>query len=161
MKTVIIGIAECSIIKPPDKIATLGLGSCCGVVLYDRLTKLAGMVHVMLPLAGSFKDNTNKAKFADSGVLLLHNELLAAGASRRNVVAKLAGGAHMFAHSAVQSDLLKVGERNVHVCREMLMQQGIPLVAEDTLGTHGRTITFDPLTGMLHIKTVGLGEKEI
>ena len=161
MKTVIIGIAESSIINPPDKISTLGLGSCCGVVLYDRLTKLAGMVHVMLPLAGNFKDNTNKAKFADSGVQLLYSELLTAGASKRHVVAKLAGGAHMFANSAMQGDLLKVGERNVQVCKETLAKQGIPLTAEDTLGTYGRTITFDPATGVLHIKTVGLGEKEI
>ncbi|MDL2258485.1 chemotaxis protein CheD [Eubacteriales bacterium OttesenSCG-928-K08] len=161
MKTTIIGIAEWSIVRAPDKISTLGLGSCCGVVLYDSLFKIAGMVHVMLPTASAAKVLTNPAKYADTGVELLLEQMLKEGARKSAIAAKLAGGAHMFAHANMQSDLLKVGERNVQVCHEALRKARIPLVSEDVLGTHGRTITFDPATGSLHIRTVGLGEKDI
>ncbi|MDL2218288.1 chemotaxis protein CheD, partial [Christensenellaceae bacterium OttesenSCG-928-M15] len=106
-------------------------------------------------------DNSNKAKFADTGILLLLERMNRAGANRAVLTAKLAGGAHMFAHSIMSSDLLKVGERNVKVCKEVLQKLHIPLLAEDVLGTYGRTITFDPATGRLHVKSVGRGEKEI
>lgn len=161
MSTVIIGIAEMKIVRAPDKIATLGLGSCCGVVLYDCTQKIAGMVHVMLPVAAAARDSSNRAKFADSGVAYLHEELLLAGANPAMLTAKIAGGAHMFANASMQSDLLKVGKRNVQVCKEALMRLRVPLLAEDVLGCSGRTITFDPQTGALHVKTVGLGEKYI
>ncbi len=161
MNTILIGIAEMNIVKAPDKISTLGLGSCCGVTLYDKRSKICGMVHVMLPSAVAVSDNSNKAKFADSGILLLLDHVQKAGAGRVGLVAKLAGGAHMFASTSMQSNLLKIGERNVQVCREMLGKLHIPVVAEDVLGTYGRSITFDPATGMLRIKTVGMGEKHI
>lgn len=161
MSTILIGIAELNVIKAPDKISTLGLGSCCGVTLYDKGTKVCGMVHVMLPAATSISDNSNKAKFADTGILLLLERVQKAGANRAGITAKLAGGAHMFASTNMQNNLLKVGERNVQVCREMLAKLRIPILAEDVLGTYGRTITFDPETGMLHVKTVGMGERFI
>ncbi|MEA5058860.1 MAG: chemotaxis protein CheD [Candidatus Pelethousia sp.] len=161
MSTILIGIAELNVVKAPDKISTLGLGSCCGVTLYDKTNKIGGMVHVMLPTATAVSDSSNKAKFADSGILLLLERVQRAGAMRAGLTAKLAGGAHMFASTSMQNNLLKVGERNVKVCREMLGKLRIPILSEDVLGTYGRTITFDPATGMLHIKTVGMGEKSI
>lgn len=161
MNTVLIGIAELNVVKAPDKISTLGLGSCCGVTLYDKTTKICGMVHVMLPSATAVSDSSNKAKFADSGILLLLDRLQRAGAARPGITAKMAGGANMFASTTIQNNLLKVGERNVQACREMLSKLRIPILAEDVLGTYGRTITFDPATGMLNIKTVGMGEKSI
>jgi len=161
MSTTVIGIAQLGVVKAPNKITTLGLGSCCGVVLYDRVNKIGGMVHVMLPTATAATDSPNKAKFADSGVLLLLDRMLSFGARRMGMTAKLAGGAHMFAAATMQNDVLKVGERNVQVCRDMLRKLNIPIMAEDVLGTYGRTIVFDPATGQLLIKTVGKGEKTI
>ena len=161
MGTIVIGIADLNVVKAPDKISTLGLGSCCGVVLFDKMNKIGGMVHVMLPTATKATDSSNKAKFADSGILLLLDRMQKAGARRVGMTAKLAGGAHMFGAANMQSELLKIGERNVQVCKEMLSKLRIPILAEDVLGTHGRTITFDPANGLLHIKTVGMGEKDI
>lgn len=161
MSTVLIGIAELNVVKAPDKISTLGLGSCCGVTLYNKASQICGMVHVMLPAATAVSDHSNKAKFADSGILLLLEQVQRCGAPRAGIVAKLAGGAHMFATLNMQNNLLKVGERNVQACREMLAKLRIPIIAEDVLGTYGRSITFDPVTGMLQIKTVGMGERFI
>jgi chemotaxis protein CheD len=48
-ETLKVGMADMKLCRPPDKLTTLGLGSCVGVVLYDTSTKISGMVHVMLP----------------------------------------------------------------------------------------------------------------
>jgi len=44
-----VGMADYKAAKSPAILITLGLGSCVGVVLYDNLTKVGGMAHVMLP----------------------------------------------------------------------------------------------------------------
>ncbi|MDO5111662.1 MAG: chemotaxis protein CheD [Clostridia bacterium] len=164
MATTIIGIADMNIVRAPDKISTIGLGSCCGVVLYDSRFKISGMVHVLLPRSTPGGDVVNKAKFADTGIVLLAQKLAAQMAPVKPMFkCKLAGGAHMFNYSSAtaKNDLLNVGARNVQVCKEVLKAMRIPIVAEDTLGTYGRTITFDPETEKLLIKTAGQGERTI
>ena len=55
----------------------------------------------MLPWSAQTKNNANKAKFADTGIELLINNMTDSGASKSNIVAKLAGGAQMFSFSSV------------------------------------------------------------
>ena len=91
-----VGIADYKIIKSPDQIMTVGLGSCCGVVIYDEINKIAGLVHILLSESKTEKNLTNRAKFADTGITLLYEELRKKGANPRFMKAKMAGGAHMF-----------------------------------------------------------------
>ena len=70
-----VGMADLNICKAPDSITTLGLGSCVGIVLYDKRNKIAGLAHVMLPDSTQIRNNTNLAKFADTGIDQLINEL--------------------------------------------------------------------------------------
>ena len=149
-----IGMAELDICLPPDAITTLGLGSCVGVVLYDPTKKISGMVHVMLPDSTKIKNNENLAKFADTGIEELLKQIVAKGANRKNIVAKIAGGAQMFAFKS-DNDMLRVGDRNVEATKEKLKQLQIPLIAEDTGKNSGRTIEFFPETGELLVKSVG------
>lgn len=153
-KMIKIGMAELDICLPPDAITTLGLGSCVGVVLYDPTKKICGMVHVMLPDSTKIKNNENLAKFADTGIEELLKQIIAKGANRKNVVAKIAGGAQMFAFKS-DNDMLRVGDRNVEATKEKLKQLQIPLLAEDTGKNSGRTIEFYPETGELLVKSVG------
>ena len=67
-KMVKVGMADLNICLPPDCITTLGLGSCVGVVVYDPVRKISGMVHIMLPDSTKIKNNENMAKFADTGI---------------------------------------------------------------------------------------------
>ena len=159
-KMIKIGMAELDICLPPDAITTLGLGSCVGVVLYDPTKKICGMVHVMLPDSTKIKNNENVAKFADTGIEELLKQLLAKGANRKNIVAKIAGGAQMFAFRS-DNDMLRVGDRNVEATKEKLKQLQIPLIAEDTGKNSGRTIEFYPETGKLLVKSVGKTPYEI
>ncbi len=149
-----VGMADLNICTAPDAITTLGLGSCVGIILYDPVKKIAGLAHIMLPDSTKVKMNENKAKFADSGITLLLKKLELAGANRRNLQAKLAGGAQMFAFRT-NNDMLRIGERNVEATKEILKQLGIRIVAEDTGCNYGRTIEFYPETGELFIKAVG------
>mgnify|MGYP003435345422 CR=1 FL=1 len=138
----------------PDAITTLGLGSCVGVVIYDATAKIAGLVHVMLPDSTKIKNNENKAKFADTGIEEMVRQVVAAGAAKSRLKAKIAGGAQMFAFSS-ENDLLRVGARNVEAVKEQLVRMQIPLAAEDTGNSYGRTIEFYPETEELLIKAVG------
>ena len=138
----------------PDAITTLGLGSCVGVVLYDPNAKIAGLVHIMLPDSTKIKNNENSAKFADTGIEEMVKRVVAAGASRAALKSKIAGGAQMFAFSS-ENDVLRVGARNVEAVKDKLTQLNIPLVAEDTGNSYGRTIEFYPENSELLIKAVG------
>lgn len=149
-----VGMADLNICSAPNAITTLGLGSCVGIILYDPSKKLAGLAHIMLPDSTKVKINDNKAKFADTGIDLLLQKLLANGANRRNILAKIAGGAQMFAFRS-NNDMLRIGERNVEATKEKLKQLGIQIVAEDTGKNYGRTIEFYPETSALVIKAVG------
>ncbi|HHV10224.1 MAG TPA: chemotaxis protein CheD [Clostridiales bacterium] len=155
-----VGMADSNVCVSPNAITTLGLGSCVGIVLYDPVRKIAGMVHVMLPDSTKIINNSNKAKFADTGIDLLISQMLAIGADRRNLVAKIAGGAQMFAFGA-NSDMMRIGDRNVEATKSKLKQLGISLKAEDTGANYGRTIEFYPDNGMLLIKSVGKEKKMI
>lgn len=154
MNMIKVGMADLNVCMAPDALTTLGLGSCVGIVLYDSLSKIAGMVHVMLPDSTKIRNNENIAKFADTGIDALIDKLLQIGANRNRLNAKIAGGAQMFAFSA-NSEMLRIGERNVEASKAKLQSLGIRILAEDTGLNYGRTIEFYPNTGDLHVKSVG------
>ncbi len=155
-----VGMADMNTCKAPDAITTLGLGSCVGIVIYDPVKKLCGMVHVMLPDSTKIKNNENIAKFADTGIEELLKKVLALGASRSALVAKIAGGAQMFAFNS-NNDMLKVGSRNAQASLEKLAALHIPVLANDTGNSYGRTIEFYPENGGLLVKAVGKEPKTI
>jgi len=159
MAVIVVGMADLKVAKHPDTLTTLGLGSCVGITLFDRSKKIGGMAHCMLPTYKGF-EGQNIAKFVDSAVIELINQLVRIGATRTSLVAKIAGGAHMFGRSQ-NSDMLKIGERNAAAGLAILRQLSIPVQANDTGGSHGRTIELDIDSGALRIKTVGAGEKFI
>lgn len=151
-----VGMADFNICKKPDSIITLGLGSCVGVVLYDKTTGIAGMLHAMLPDSTKIRNNSNRAKFADTGLEDLLEMMEKQGVKRANLVAKIAGGAQMFKFSA-NTEIAGIGTRNVEAAKEKLKTYGIRIVAEDTGLDYGRTIEFYPENGQLEIRAVGKG----
>jgi len=149
-----VGMADLNVCIAPDSIITLGLGSCVGAVLYDPVAKICGMVHVMLPDSTSIVNNSNLAKFADTGVDELLRLVIAKGAKKERIVAKIAGGAQMFSVSS-NSPMLRVGERNVEAVKKRLKELNIRLIAEDTGKNYGRTVVFYPETGEYQIRAIG------
>jgi chemotaxis protein CheD len=154
-----VGIAELNLVAPPDSIRTTGLGSCVGVILYDEITKIAGLAHVMLPDSTLVKAaSINIGKYADTAVKSLYDMLIKKGAIRRNLKAKIAGGAQMFQFSSA-SEMMRIGPRNVESVKTQLADLGIPIIASDVGGSSGRTIEFNPESAQLSIKTVNMGTK--
>lgn len=155
-----VGMADLKVCKSPDAVTTLGLGSCVGIAIRDPKTGIGGLAHIMLPDSTQIKDNKNIPKFADTGIDELVKQVVDAGASKMRLVAKIAGGAQMFAFSS-NNALVRVGERNVLACKKKLQELRIPVLAEDTGENYGRTVVFYPETGDFVIRSVGKPEKLI
>ena len=155
-----VGMADYKVGRAPDTLISYGLGSCIGISLYDPQTKIGWLLHIMLPDSNQSRANENRAKFADTGIPDMLEELIRMGAARSRLVAKLAGGSQMFAF-ANASDIMRVGLRNASASKEILKKLSIPIVGEDTGGNYGRTVQIDLSTGVYKVKTIDKGDKEI
>lgn len=159
-KMIKVGMADLSTAKDPDILTTLGLGSCVGIALYDATAKIGGLAHIMLPDSTQIKNNSNIAKFADTGIEALIKEMLKMGAKQNRLVAKIAGGAHMFEFKNMD-DMMRIGTRNVAAVTQILEQVHIPIISQDTGSNYGRTVELHTSTGVFVVKTIGHGIKEI
>ena len=155
-----VGMADYKVGQAPSTIISYGLGSCIGISLYDPQAKVGGLLHIMLPDSTQARPTDNPAKFADTGLPLMLKDVLALGASRSRLVAKIAGGAQMFA-VANATDIMRVGVRNAEAAKKILKDLNIRLIAEDTGGTYGRTVSINMEDGVYKVKTIDKGEKEI
>ena len=154
-----VGMADLAATRHPGMLTTLGLGSCVGVAIYEPVSGIIGLAHVMLPYSYQSRNNNNIAKFADTAIEQLVIDMQKLGARKSGLIAKLAGGAQMFSFNQ-SSDMMKIGLRNSVASREKLSQLDIPIVAEDVGGSYGRTIELYS-DGRLLIKTIGHGVKTI
>ena len=155
-----VGMADLNVCVSPDRITTLGLGSCVGIALRDPVTKIGGLAHIMLPDSTTIRNNSNIPKFADTGIEELVRQVTRKGANRSRLVAKIAGGAQMFGFGS-NSEMVRVGERNVQATKKKLAEMKIPILAEDTGKNFGRTVIFYPETGDFVIRAVGKQEYKI
>lgn len=155
-----VGMADYKVGKSPATLISYGLGSCIGVSIYDPQLKVGGLLHIMLPDSKQARASDNPAKFADTGLPLMLRDVLALGAVKSRLVAKLAGGAQMFAFQNA-TDVMRVGSRNAEAVKKLLQANGIKIIAEDTGGTYGRTVSIDLTNGSYKVKTIDKGEKEI
>lgn len=155
-----VGIADLNLVLDPGTIMTIGLGSCIGIVLYDRSLKVAGLSHIMLPDSTQFKNASNPMKFADSAIPILIDKMYKQGCKKQNIIAKIAGGASMFNFSD-KSIISDIGKRNSEAVKKVLKDLSIPIIAEDTGGDKGRTMILEASTGKVTLKIVGKGMIEL
>mgnify|MGYP004501912485 FL=1 len=154
-----VGMADLKTCVSPDGVTTLGLGSCVGIAIRDPMTKIGGLAHIMLPDSTAMRNGQqNIAKFADTGIEELVRQMEKLGAKRIRMVAKIAGGATMFAFQGSNAGVGQVGDRNVEATKAKLKEMKIPILAEDTGANYGRTVIFYPETGEFHIRAVGKAE---
>jgi len=135
-------------------IVTLGLGSCVAIMLHDPEACIGAMAHVLLPSHSLARDQSNPAKFPETAVPFLVHRMLAAGANRHRLVAKLAGGASMFAQ-LMTPGTVQMGERNIAASRAALREAAIPIIGEAVGGARGRSVRFWPQNGRVETRTVG------
>ena len=150
MESIKVGMAEYRVALAPERLQSIGLGSCLGIVLYDTKHRIGGLAHIMLPRRSEGKVKNNPARYADSAVALMLEEMRALGAHESRIVAKVFGGANMF--PMITSTQASIGLRNYTVTAEELAARKIPVVAVDVGGHCGRSILFDLSNGIVHIR---------
>ena len=155
-----VGMADLKAGKSPDSIISYGLGSCVGIALYDPQTKVGGLAHIMLPDSTQARATDNTAKFADTALPVLLDQVLALGGSRNRLTAKIAGGSQMFSF-AQATDVMRIGDRNAEAVKAVLKSLSIRLVAEDVGGNYGRTVELLLDSGIFVIKSVNKGENRL
>jgi chemotaxis protein CheD len=159
VEEIVVNIADFAVARGASVLTTSGLGSCVAVALHDPSTGIAGLAHILLPSAGFGPPSIHPAKYADIGVPLLAEELRRRGAARHQVVAKLVGGARMFA--ALISSGVNMGQRNIDATRKALYRLNIPVVAEDVGGEYGRSVRLVASTGVLTVRSIAGGDREL
>lgn len=129
--------------EPGTVLSCIGLGSCIGLALIDRRTRIAGLAHVMLPEAptgaGALVPPKQPDKFAEFAVPNLITALIEQGAARHRLEAVLVGGAQMFAMGTGVSGR-DIGARNEVAVRAQLDRARIPVRAAATGGGKGRSM---------------------
>lgn len=145
-----VGIADYKITQAPNSLITIGLGSCIGIALYDRLTKKGALLHIMLADSTKFNDTSKWEKFADLAIPKVAKELTK---SPNRLVAKIAGGASLFqTPNSVNS--LQIGQRNIEMVKQVLDDLSIPILGEHVGGDSGRTMIVDLETFEVKIRMV-------
>jgi len=125
------------------------LGSCIGLVLYDRQTRAGGLAHIVLPDSQGRTDQPGK--YVDTAIPELIGQIESLAERRLRFTARFAGGASMFATSGD----VTIGSKNTKQIRQLLQAQGITIEADDCGGTKGRRLNFDVATGTVTIEVVG------
>ena len=148
----VVGMGEFIVTASPDAVLScIGLGSCVAVCVYDFQEKIGGMAHIVLPNHNGLPGG-NHAKFADTAVPLLLNEMIRKGGLKSRLVVKIAGGAQMSLAPWLR-DTFRTGERNLAQVVSALQKEKIALAAADTGGTVGRTVKLHVNTGQVTVKT--------
>lgn len=135
--------------RDPCRVTTI-LGSCVAVGLWDPTTGVGGINHFLLP-HGTGPD-LESARFGNMAIRALIREVVAAGARRRHLEAKLFGGACVL--RAFQSGTTHLGKKNVIVARQVLSDEGIPVKAEDVEGERGRKLIFQTHDGSAWVRSL-------
>ncbi len=160
VEVVSVAIGQWAVAPAPARIRTL-LGSCVGVVLYDRNSKLGGLAHVVLPSARGPVDHPGK--YADTAIpaVIAEFERRLGPATRMRLTAKLVGGASMFQVDTPPESMLNIGRRNQEAIEAILESLRIPVLARDLGGSTGRRLTLDTVSGIVAIKVPGGADYEI
>ena len=148
-----VGIGDYDVTDSGAHLKTFGLGSCLGVALFDERVGVAGLIHIKRPVM-SDQDSTERATFADSGIRLLCSKMEERGTSRRNITAKLAGGADICGFTYTKSDDSGgIGTQNIEAAVDTLSELNISIVGKDVGGEEHRTVCLIGSTGELIVET--------
>jgi chemotaxis protein CheD len=131
----------------PAEVSTV-LGSCVGVCLFAPAARVGGLNHFLLPTG----PDARSARFGDAAMRLLLEEVLARGARRHELRAKIFGGAAVLGGEARAAPT--VGAQNVALAIQALGAAGIPTFDGDVGGTRGRKLVFHTDTGDVWVKTL-------
>ncbi len=155
MSQLVVDIADAKVSnRTEDVLVTHSLGSCVGVMVYDPVVHVGGMVHCMLPLSSV---DPNKAQekpfmFVDTGMVRFLTQLFDLGLVRSRAVVKVAGCSRILDNS----NLFRIGERNYTVLRKLLWKNGLMIKSESVGGSVSRTVRLEIATGRCLLRSGGV-----
>ena len=156
----IVGVADMKVSNNTgESIITYSLGSCIGLVIYDPVVKVAGMLHYMLPESSLDKDKA-RAKpymFADSGIPRLFKAAYQLGAVKQRMKIYAAGGAEILD----QKGFFNIGKRNYMALKKMFFKNNVMINKQNVGGNVNRTVRIEIATGDIFVKTSGSKEVKI
>ena len=152
-----VGIAELAAASS-GTLASLGLGSCVAIALYDVEAQVGGLAHILLPEGGMSRDHQNPARVPDTAVPELLARMTALGANPTRMTARIAGGASMFANLMPRGST-SIGTRNIEAVRRALAAAGIAVTGEDVGQEHGRSVYLRVADGQFEVRSLVRGTR--
>jgi chemotaxis protein CheD len=132
----------------PSVISTV-LGSCVCVCLLDPVTRSGGANHFLLPHLT--RGDGSSCRFGRTAMEMLIARMLSLGCQKRNLTARMFGGASQF---DVSGGRISIGQQNVQVATRFLEDEGIPILVQEVGGSRGRKLVFHTETGDVFVKTL-------
>jgi chemotaxis protein CheD len=132
------------------------LGSCVASCLFDPISAIGGMNHFMLPDAA--EQSWMPECYGVHAMELLINQLMASGARRDRLVAKVFGAAHVVPGSTMGR---KVADANSAFVKEFLAREGIAILGERLGGESPLHVSFFTHTGKVLLRTIRDREAEV
>ena len=130
------------------------LGSCISACIQDKVTKIGGMNHFMLPMDKGYNreqsaaDDTKAARYGNVAMERLINDIMKLGGDRKNMRAKVFGGGRI---TNTQTD---IGASNISFVREYLNMENIQILSEDVGDVYPRKVYFIPETNDVYVKKI-------
>jgi len=134
----------------PSVITTL-LGSCVSACLYDPVCRIGGMNHILIPGRADLKTCSNVTRYGVNAMELLINEMMKKGARKRNIAAKVFGGAKVLNTNSGEG---LVGLKNAEFVIDFLGNERIRIMNYNIGGTEARRIFFHTDTGDVFLKRI-------
>jgi len=150
-RNIVVDIADMQISdNPQDVLVTYALGSCLGVVLYDPVVRIGGLVHLMLPDSSieSNIDRFNPAKFVNTGVPALFKKMYNYGAKKERIWNAVVGGAQIMDDNG----FFNIGKRNYAALRKLYWRNNVLIDKEHVGDRINRTIRLEIRTGNVYVK---------
>jgi chemotaxis protein CheD len=160
VRRIVVGIGEMAVTdRPDDVLVTYALGSCVAVCLFDQVSRVAAMLHFLLPESSinARRAIAQPAAFADTGIPLLLETAVRRGLKKSRTSVRLVGGA-MVANTPGPTPA--TGHRNALAARSILWRLGLFIEGQDVGGVEARTVHFAAGDGRLLVVS-GRQTKEI
>ncbi|WP_244486796.1 chemotaxis protein CheD [Aurantimonas sp. Leaf443] len=126
---------------------TAVLGSCIAACIHDPVAQVGGMNHFLLA-GGDGRRSRSQERYGASLMEVLINGLLARGATRDNLQAKVFGGSSMI------PGMGDIGRANAIFASNFLLTEGIMQVGGSVGGISARLVEYWPETGRARQKFV-------
>ena len=155
-KLITVGVADMKISNNPESVlVTYSLGSCLGIMIYDPIVKVGGLLHAMLPESSNERTGMefNPYKYIDTGIPLLFKETYKLGATKNRLKVVVAGGAQILDDSGY----FNIGKRNIAMMRKIFWKNGVMIDKEHIEGNISRTVRLHISDGSIKL-TLGGGK---